>query len=168
MGYSTHFAGEFLVTPTLEPAHIEYLKKFNETRRMKRDEKIAETLPDPVREAVGLPVGEQGAYFVGGVGFMGQESDASTKDYNCSPTEQPGLWCQWVPTDDGDSIVWDEGEKFYEYVEWIEYLIEHFLGPWGYKLNGSVEWEGDERGDLGLIVIKDNEVDVKYGRIVYD
>ena len=40
---------------------------------------------------------------------------------------QPGLWCQWVPNASGTAIVWDEGEKFYYYIEWIKYLIEHFL-----------------------------------------
>ena len=30
-------------------------------------------------------------------------------------TTYPGIWCQWVPTDDGKGIEWDGGEKFYNY-----------------------------------------------------
>jgi len=82
--------------------------------------------------------------------------------------DKPGLYCQWVPNPDGDAIEWDGGEKFYNYIEWIEYLIKHFFEPWGVKLNGEVDWEGEESGDLGKIVIKDNVVQIKEGRVVYD
>ena len=65
MGYSTDFFGEFEVTPTLKPEHAAYLRKFTETRRMKRDAAKTAARPDPIREAVGLPVGVEGCYFVG-------------------------------------------------------------------------------------------------------
>ena len=38
----------------------------------------------------------------------------------------PGYWCQWVPTDDGDALVWDEDEKFYNAEEWMKYIIDNF------------------------------------------
>lgn len=80
----------------------------------------------------------------------------------------PGIWCQWIPTEDGKCLEWDEGEKFYNYVEWLEYLIKEFLAPKGYVLNGEVEWTGEENGDIGLIIVKDNIVTTKEGKIVYD
>lgn len=80
----------------------------------------------------------------------------------------PGYWCQWVPSSDGMGLEWDGNEKFYDYVEWLEYLIKHFIKPWGLKLNGEVEWEGEESGDLGLIIAKDNEISVKYGKVTYE
>lgn len=80
----------------------------------------------------------------------------------------PGFWCQWVPNSEGTAIEWDGGEKFYNYVEWIEYLIQHFFEPWGVKLNGEVEWSGEESDDLGLISVKDNVVTVKQGKVVYE
>lgn len=55
----------------------------------------------------------------------------------------PSNYCQWKPTEDGKSIVWDEREKFYEYVEWLEYLIKEFFKPRGYILNGTIGWEGN-------------------------
>lgn len=70
----------------------------------------------------------------------------------------PGYYCQWVPTGDGTGITWDGGEKFYEYVEWLEYIIEHFLVPKGYVLNGAVRYQGEEIGDVGRIEVKDNKV----------
>jgi len=99
---------------------------------------------------------------------MGQEQDASVVDYNHPPQGQPGSWCQWVPTNDLTGIEWDGGEKFYEYVEWLTYLIENFLKPWGRVLSGEVEWEGEDRYDRGKIVVKDNVVTSKEAHVVYD
>ena len=69
------------------------------------------------------------------------------------------IWCQWVPTEDGKGIEWDGGEKFYNYVEWIKYLISDVLAPKGYVLNGAVDWRGEEWGDTGTISITDNNVE---------
>lgn len=158
MGYTTDFVGEFKLNKPLMPKQMEYLTKFSETRRMKRSEVAASKMEDPVREAVKLPVGHHGEYFVGGLGFFGQDNDDSVLDYNSPPPSQPGLWCQWEPNDGGTAIVWNQGEKFYYYIEWLQYIITHFLRPWGYTLNGEVTWQGEEHGDIGMITVKDNEI----------
>ncbi len=143
----------------LTPEHAAYLKQFNDTRRMRRDPAKARLLSDPIRIAVGLPVGEEGEYFVGGKGDGGQDEDDSILDYNEPPGDQPGLWCGWRPNEDDTAIVWDGGEKFYYYVEWLEYLIERFLAPWGYLLNGRMDWQGEEDDDRGTILVRDNRVE---------
>lgn len=71
----------------------------------------------------------------------------------------PGYYCQWIPSEDGLGIQWDGNEKFYEYVEWIEYLIKHYFEKWGVKVNGVVRYQGEEIGDVGRIEIKDNVVE---------
>jgi hypothetical protein len=71
---------------------------------------------------------------------------------------QPSLWCQWMPSDDGRAIVWDRGEKFQQHAEWLRYLLRHFLIPWGYVLNGRVDWQGPEPGEVGMISVLDNAV----------
>lgn len=85
-----------------------------------------------------------------------------------SDKDKPGFYCQWVPNADGTAIEWDGGEKFYEYVEWIRYIITNFIEPWGLKLNGDVEWRGEDGDDMGLLSIKDNVLTVKQGRVTYD
>lgn len=70
-------------------------------------------------------------------------------------------YCQWVPTEDGTGLEWDKGEKFGSYVEWLEYLIQHFFEPWGIVLNGSVRWRGEEFDDLGVIEVKDNQISAR-------
>ena len=89
---------------------------------------------------------------------MGQEQDASLVDFNFTPASQPGLWCQWTPTEDGTAIVWDGGEKFSRYVSWLGYILNHFLIPWGYRLNGKVTWQGESPRDVGTITVVDNAV----------
>lgn len=60
----------------------------------------------------------------------------------------------------GTAIEWDGGEKFYNYVEWLEYLMGNFLIPWGYRLSGVVTWSGDHRGDEGSIIVDGNKIRV--------
>jgi len=181
MGYHTDFDGCFQLNKPLTKAHKAYLTRFNKSRRMKRDAGIAAKFTDPLRKAVKLSIGEQGQYYVGTVkgdketikpddprycdnipiqrqAHYGQRHDASVRDYNNPPDDQPGLWCQWTPTEDGSAIEWDGGEKFYYYVEWLQYLIDNFLQPWGYTLNGKVKWKGEEKGDRGTITVTNNKV----------
>ena len=168
MGYTTDFEGSFKLDRPLTVAHKVYLDQFAETRRMKRDAAKTEKRDDPVRLAVGLPVGEEGAYFVGEGGFAGQDNGSDVLNHNVSPEGQPGLWCKWVPNEAGTAIEWSGAEKFYDYVEWIAYLIEHFLEPWGYKVNGVVEWDGEESDDKGRIHVKDNMVQAIRAEVVHE
>lgn len=163
MGYTTDFAGRFDLDRPLQPEHLAYINKFSETRRMRRDSLTAEQMADPVRAAASLPIGEEGCYFVGGIGFGGQGRDASVLDYNEPPVGQPGLWCQWVATDDGLHIEWNGAEKFYEYTMWLRYICDHFLTRWGYTLNGEVTWQGEDRSDKGRLQVVNNKVSAHRG-----
>ena len=158
MGYTTDFFGKFSFNKPLLKEHITYINKLSETRRMKRNADIAANMNDPIREAVRLPIGFEAEYFVGGGGFAGQEHDSSIIDYNGSPSVQPGLWCKWCISSCGNFLEWDGAEKFYRYVEWLEYLIENFFERWGYILNGEVEFQGEDPKDKGIIICKDNKV----------
>lgn len=165
MGYTTEFKGRFTLDKPLSQEQADYLRQFNETRRMRRNAHKVEKLADPKRIAVGLPLGgPEAPYFVGGLGFAGQENDASVLDHNSPPNGQPGLWCQWVPTEDRTGIEWDGGEKFYDYEEWIQYLIDHFLKPWGYALTGRVSWRGESFDDRGVLVATGDKVEAKKGK----
>lgn len=162
MGYSTNFQGSFELDKPLTVAHKAYLEAFAQSRRMKRDAEIAEKFPDPVRIAADLPIGPDGAYYVGSAkNNMGQVMDESVIDFNDSGI-QPSLWCQWVPTEDGLGIEWDQGEKFYNYVEWLQFLINHFFSPLGYTLNGEVKFQGDDMDDRGIIKVKNSIAKIKY------
>lgn len=158
MGYTTDFMGSFSCTPALNEKQFAYLEKFTEIRHMRRDPDKCSKISDPIREAVNLPIGSEAEYFVNGSETHGHPS---ILDYNNPPKNQPGLWCQWIPTNEGENIEWDGNEKFYDYIEWIKYLNENFLKPWKIVLSGMVSWQGESTGDIGVIVAKDGEIRVK-------
>ena len=166
MGYETNFNGTLTITPKLEEKHRKYLEAFGSTRRMKRDPKLAMKLDDKVREAVGLPIGCDGGFYVGDTDDFGQNRTPDVVDYNRPPADQHGLWCGWSPNDEGTEYYAQDG-KNYDYIDWLKYLVENFLGPWGYKLNGEIEWDGEERGDLGKIKVQDNLVKVFRAKVRY-
>ncbi len=171
MGYTTDFSGSFNLDSPLTIAQRDFLKEFGDTRRMNRDIAKLKAIPKnqlngkmvKLLDEVGL-----GLEYYGGTGYAGQDEDASIIDYNRPPAGQPGLWCQWVPSEDGTQIEWNGSEKFYYYVEWIKFIIEHFLKPWGKTLNGEVEWQGEERDDRGMIIVKDNVVTTKKAKVTWE
>jgi len=144
MGYTTDFSGRFELNKELSPKMEQYLKLFNETRRMERN-------TDEV-------FGVQGEFFVFGSGDFGQDHEENVVNFNEPPSTQPSLWNQWTPTDDRMGIEWDWGEKFYNYTEWLVYLIHKILAPNGYVLNGVVTWQGEDTGDVGEIFVENNRV----------
>ena len=158
MGYDTTFTGEFNLDKPLDPRHKAYLDAFANTRRVTRDPVVNATMMDAIRVAAGLSYKPE--YYVGSAtdGDFGQSSTPDIIDGNRPPEGQPSLWCDWAPNEDGTAIVWTESEKFYQYIEWITYLVENFLRPWGYVLNGMVSWQGEEPGDVGVIELRNNEV----------
>lgn len=151
MGYTTDFTGQIKVDPPLSVQEVEYINKFNGTRRMNR---------------------QQGPYFVGGGGMMGQAEGEDIIDYNVPPRGQPGLWCNWKSTECGGFIEWDGGEKFYYAEEWMTFLIKHFIGdnpeaskelPFlcKHNLNGVIEAQGEEASDKWSLIVVDNKVSRK-------
>lgn len=157
MGYSTYFEGYFSLNRRLLEIEALYLLDFSRTRHCKRAPLLLASVPDVARLAVGLPLGVEGDYFAN-YRWAQQNEDEAVIDYNRPPTGQPSLWCQWVPTPDGRGIQWDGGEKFRHHLAWLQYLIQHFLEPWGYYLNGKVCWQGESPGDVGEIILRENRL----------
>lgn len=165
MGYTTDFYGSVTFNKPITDKLRDYINKFSRTRRMKRDvERIKKNFPDWEKNCFNGNLGVDGEYFVGGESFvyMGRDEDESIVNYNRAPSTQPGLWCQWIIDENGD-LVWDEGEKFYEYEEWLVYLINNFFAPSGYICNGDIEFQGEDMEDFGTIHVENNVVTLQYG-----
>jgi len=144
MGYTTEFIGSFNINKPLSEKMKKFLVLFNDTRRMGRK------VPDVF--------GHEGEFYVFGGGSFGQDNEPNIMDFNKEPKTQPGLWCKWVPNEDGTEIVWDGAEKFYSYTEWLVYLIHKILKPNGYVLNGRMTWQGESAGDVGELIVENNRV----------
>jgi len=190
MGYTTDFYGSLKLNKELTPEQKNYINTFSNTRRMKRDVNILMELYKGKWGYPGIPensnpaliYGNDGEYFVYDDGNCGQLHDKSIIEYNIPPGQtnfmrldkigQPGLWCQWVIEEDikdlgNQYLQWDGNEKFYNYIEWLEYLIKHFFEKWDVLLNGEIIWEGEDSSDLGKIIVKNNVVTVKEGKVIY-
>lgn len=168
MGYTTTFDGEVTVEPPLNEHEIAYLNDFSGSRRMDREEGPYYAVPGP---------------------DFGQVKTPGIRDYNGPPAGQPGLWCQWVPGDGGETIEWDGAEKFYDSAEWMTYLIDHFLKPgavasqdlvasvkqdarfahftFDHVLYGEIFAQGEESSDTWKLVVRDNVVLTAQAQIVW-
>lgn len=148
MGYTTKFEGSISVSPPLSAEEQDFLHMFSRTRHMKRAE---------------------GPYFADGKFGHGENDCNSSTIPDCNQPDEihPGLWCNWVPNDDGTAIEWDGGDKFYSSEEWMRFLIEHFLKPnhisdlpflQEHTLNGEILAQGEEITDRWKLIVKDNIV----------
>lgn len=156
MGYTTDFEGEIEIDTPLSEDQVLYINTFSMTRHMIRNEDIINKLPNPIRENVGLPIGSYGQYYVNNGDYY-NHMDSSILDYNMPPNDQPGLWCHWI-IKDNNKLICDGGEKFYMYVQWLQYLIDHFFTRWDKILNGKISWEGERQYDKGVITVVNNKV----------
>jgi hypothetical protein len=186
MGYTTDFEGVLTFDKPLTEKQRDYINTLNRTRRMKRDvnklmelyggkhgNPFAKNKKDP-KEVYG----HEGEFFARDDGNFGQSDDASVIDHNCPPGQvgfaqgevengQPGLWCQWEISEDGKELMWDGGEKFFNYTAWLKYLINKFFIPWGIFASGEIMWYGEDRSDIGKIKVHNNEVFVFDGDIKF-
>lgn len=168
MGYHTEFEGYVAVSPPLNTAEVAYLTRFNDSRRWDRSTGPYDT--------------DDAGYYTSG-----------NNDRRNKPTPgQPDLWCPWTPTPDGTALAWDGTEKPYEGEAWMAYLINHFLKPEAVvqvRLPGGLvpaEWilpkefesftfnhtciggfhaRGDEPSDTWTLIVRDNVVTRKEGRV---
>jgi hypothetical protein len=156
MGYYTNFDGGFLVNKHVDSETAALLRKLSNTRRVMRDtEKLK-------LEGYMGDYGIDGEFFVEHNPFDEERHpdgyQGSIKNYNEPPSTQPGLWCDWTLDTDNQTIIWNEAEKFYNYVEWLVYIIDRILKPRGYLVTGSVSWVGEDFDDQGLIQVLKNRV----------
>jgi len=167
MGYTTEFKGlGFWTDRPLSEEHRAYIVKFADRRHMQVNPDLIKA--GPTRTAAGMEAGKHGEFVLDddthANGTLSEDSGWVMKsthpyliDYNAPPHGVPGLWCQWTVDEDGH-ITWDGNEKFYHYDEWLSWLIENILRPWGYVLNGTLDYQGEDDDDFGRLIVVDNVV----------
>lgn len=159
MGYTTNFSGGFSINKRLDRETIRLLEGLSSTRRVQRDINILAKIKKITLEKAIYMYGPNAEYyFENTTNTTHGTEDESITDYNKPPAGQPGLWCDWKYDEYSNIIKWNGSEKFYNYVEWIKYLVEKILKPRGYTLTGSVDWRGEDEDDIGTINIFNNEV----------
>jgi hypothetical protein len=160
----------FILKKPLKPAQIKYLNAFSLSKRKKR--MPAETrAPDPIRQAVGLPPGPDGAYYIG------NSSSSSSRSSSLLPEEadmvgdegsgvplpagQPSDTCCWTASEDGrwiemrDGIWLDPAWRV-----WLQYVIDHFLRRWHNTIRGIVALDSDKTM-ITELVVENDKVEVR-------
>ncbi len=84
--------------------------------------------------------------------------DGTYELYTDTPETMPDSYLQWQPSNDGSGLQWNGGEKFYDYIHWLRWLIKHYFVPHGITLNGQIRWQGEEITDSGILKVIDNKV----------
>lgn len=77
----------------------------------------------------------------------------------------PSIWCDLVAYE--SLIKWNGSEKTYALDEWIRYVINHFIGK-DHTCNGKMIAHGEDYGDIWQIVVIDNEVSTRKGKIIFE
>lgn len=88
------------------------------------------------------------------VALRNLEGDDGSKRTDGAPTS----YCHWQLTRDCMGIEWDGGEKFYDYVEWLQFIVDKILAPAGLTLSGQLEFDGEDSKDNGTISVVDGKV----------
>ena len=185
MGYSTDFYGTVKFNRPLTPEIATYINRFSHNRHMTRDPDIIKQMdPKWTNHCWKGDLGPHGIFYtppeVMNKNFVEHGATLGSKQVDGNlysnpfgqmidisvvkdipPEECPGYWCQWIINQDGE-LEWDGGEKFYEYTQWLEFLIKYFFEPEGYILNGSIDFQGEDRDDAGTIYVTDNIVTIEY------
>jgi hypothetical protein len=185
MGYDTILTGQINLDPPLNASQVRYLRRFNKVYHVARWPRRAAEIPDPWREAAGLPIGPGGGghadYFTGagaerwphsvdddftviGHGRTGRPQRNDKGEVfdvgHSQPQPESGAPC-WEPSDDGKTLTHDGSEKSYDYDEWLTYVIDHFLSRWGIVARGVVRYVGEDPNDVGHLVVAGNKVEVR-------
>lgn len=161
MRYPIQFDSHLTLDRPLSPQHLAYLNQFVQIRRVALSVEHLQAIPDPLREAVGLPLGEEGAYFVDLDFDHERLLEPMVLNINKPPHGQPSLWCAWRFDLGGASLSYSDSYNLYRCYVWLQYLLEHFLLPWGYRVHGEIYWQGAEAADHGKITAHGNTLDIQ-------
>jgi len=140
MEYTTEFEGKIKINKELDQDTYDLLTDLSNARRMKRDIE---------------------GYGIDGEFYIDDNDDSSIINRNTPPSTQPGLWLDWIITEDKLHIEWNGAEKFYNSPEWMSYIINKILSPKGYILNGSILAQGEDISDRWKLIVSDNYVYVE-------
>ena len=158
MGYTTYFDGGFSFNKKIDDRLRDYINGFANTRHMLYNtEKIKKDYEFYRIFTYDGNLGENGCLINDAKGLLDGFKTEYVLDYNNSGA-CPSLWAQWIVSDDGPELVWDGGEKFYEYDKWLVFYINNFFKKEDIILNGVSYYFGEDSQDAGFLIVDNNKV----------
>lgn len=154
------FRGVFTLQPAPSPAQAAYLKAFLAVQHGYWPVQYVSKQPDPLREAVSLPLGEDAAFFVGHQNNKLQgRNPFIDKCHGCrvGPGGQPhcGI-CPWHLSQDATQLKPDNKGITMMPMKWLGWIITHFLQPWNINITGKVFLEDPCTSQEGTLVALSN------------
>ena len=130
--------------------------------------------PDALREAIGLPLGEDAAFFVGhsSNGLKGRNPFIDKHNMlSPGPGGQPHCGsCPWQLTDDGTQILPDKRKLAAMPLKWLGWLVTNLLSHWNIDIRGVASYDDPCTSQEGKIVADNSQriwVEVKQSGSVY-
>lgn len=120
--------------------YARYLGMFCEVPHWKRNEATCRLIKDPFRDAIGLPPGKYGEFVIGTKKF--DSSVSSKRPYKHHPSE----FVPFAVNLDSEfkmTLNMVGSPRPSVLAKWTSYLLEKFIGPWGYNMNGYISWDDD-------------------------
>ncbi|EYF06103.1 DNA-directed RNA polymerase subunit alpha C-terminal domain-containing protein [Chondromyces apiculatus] len=152
MGYRVKQDGHLDISPPLDPAQTAWVRAFAQARRFRRHAERIAAAPDPLREAVGLPVGAEGVFYTGA---LQDPSDETIADWNAPADPVPSLYAAWTVSEDGARLIGCDDAT------WPSIWLEVFVGilrGWGRRLSGQVWLHGDDPADVSRVEVEEDRV----------
>ena len=158
MGYTTYFEGGFSFNKKISNRLKDYINGFANTRHMLYNtEKIKKDYEFYRIFTYDGNLGENGCLINDTKRLLDGFKSEYVLDYNNNGV-CPSLWAQWIVSDDGTELVWDGGEKFYEYDKWLVFYINNFFKKEDIILNGVSYYFGEDSQDAGFLIVDNNKV----------
>ena len=151
-----YFQGAFHLTPALSTAQIAYVQAFLSVQHGFWPLPYVQQQPDVLREATGLRLGVDAAFFVGhsSNGLNGRNPFIDKHHLIPSgPGGQPHCGsCPWQLSDDGTQLLPDKKKLAAMPLKWLGWLVTNLLLPWNIDIKGLVSYEDPCTSQEGQIV----------------
>lgn len=80
------------------------------------------------------------------------------KQYSVNDDRTPSMYCEWIFDPHGKRLAWNTAAANYEtYIDWLKYIMDNFLIPWNYTLNGNTKYQKGYK--IVDVFINDNNIE---------
>ena len=169
-----YFQGAFQLSPALSAAQITYVQAFLSVQHGFWPLQYVQQQPDALREAVGLPLGEDAAFFVGHSSNGLKGRNPFIDKHNMSPAGPGGQphcgSCPWQLSDDGTQILPDKKILAAMPLKWLGWLVTKLFSHWNIDIRGVASYDDPCTSQEGKVVAENNQqiwAEIKQSGSVY-
>lgn len=164
------FSEKFEIEEKLDDKLAEYMYHFFNTKHVKRDIELTKKVYQNWKDrCYRSRLGVEGEYFVDH--YTQEKKEDILNEYE-PPAPLPECWCCLrIERSDKDRLIWRndlmDSAMIIHRVRWIKYVLDNFLVPNGYTVNGEMRFQANlyreykEELYEGKIKIENSEIKIK-------